>query len=154
RHVDVRSVGWDWLQAEPRARDNVAIWRKLLESPYDDVRLKFVAELEQRASGGREARRLADARLDDGLIRFLLASVFLNIHRGGGTKPVVVAQIVRRLTHNPHEVYFLVPILAVALRSLRGPEFRSGLAALVQLAERRAELRPAITELLPELKIV
>src|SRR5262249_61072696 len=94
RHADVRSVGWEWLQAEPRARDNVAIWRKLLESPYDDVRLKFVAELEQRASGRREARRLEEARLDDDLIRFLWASVLLNIHRGGRTKPVVVAQIV------------------------------------------------------------
>src|SRR5207237_2708947 len=102
-----------------------------LESPYDDVRLKFVAELERRTRGGPSTRHLEDARLDDDLIRFLWASVLLNIHRGGRTKPVVVGQIVRRLTRNPHEVYFLLPILAVALRSLRGPEFRTGLTAVV-----------------------
>ena len=50
QHLDVRSEGWVWLQEEARARDHVELWKKLLESPYDDVRLKLVADLEKRAS--------------------------------------------------------------------------------------------------------
>jgi hypothetical protein len=154
KHADVRTAGWDWLQAEPRARDDVEIWRKLIESPYDDIRLKFVAELEGRVRDGRPAHRLEDDQLDGDLVRFLWASVLLNIHRGGRTKPVVVRQIVRRLGRNAHEVYFLLPILAAALRSLRGPEFRSGLTGIVQFAERFPELRGTIAELFPELRLV
>jgi hypothetical protein len=153
KHADVRAAGWDWLQAESHARDDVNIWRKLIESPYDDIRLKFVAELEGRVKDGQLVRRLEDDRLDGDLVRFLWASVLLNIHRGGRTKPVVVNQIVRRLERNAHEVYFLLPILAVALRSLRGPEFRSGLTGIVQFAERFPELHPAVTEIFPELRL-
>src|SRR5262249_16622509 len=140
RHADVRAAGWDWLQAEPRARDDVDLWRKLLESPYDDVRLNLVAELERRASGALNARRLDDACLDDELVRFLWASVLLNIHRGGRRKPTALGQVVRRLLREPHEWRELLPIVAVALRSLRGPEWRAGLAAVVQLAEPREEI--------------
>src|SRR5262249_28368959 len=119
RHADVRQEGWAWLEGDERVRDDVEVWRKLLESPYDDVRLKLVAELERRASG---ERRLESDRLDDELLRFTWASVLLNIHRGGRTKPVVVGQLVRRLEKQPGEAKALLPILAVALRSVRGPE--------------------------------
>ena len=39
-----------WLQDEARARDDVTLWRRLLESPYDDVRLWLVADLENRVA--------------------------------------------------------------------------------------------------------
>jgi hypothetical protein len=42
--------------------------------------------------------------------------------------------------------------LAVAVRSLRGPEFRAGLAGVVGLAETKAELVPAIRRQFPELQ--
>jgi hypothetical protein len=131
RHADVRAEGWQWLCEDARASDNVDVWRKLLESPYDDVRLLLIADLEKRTSGGVDPRRADNGRLDDELVRFLWASVLLNIHRGGRTKPVVVGQLVRRLTHRPDEARALLPILAVALRSLRGPEWRAGLAGVV-----------------------
>ena len=46
-----RKVGGGW-KATSAARDDVETWRKLLESPYDDVRLNLVAALEQRESAG------------------------------------------------------------------------------------------------------
>lgn len=153
RHGDVRAEGWAWLQAEPRARDDVDLWRKLLESPYDDVRLGLVADLEKRLAEQKPdfAERAA---LDPSLLRLLWASVLLNIHRGGRTKPVALRQIVRRLTTRPADATDLLPVLAVALRSMRGPEWRAGLAAVVQLVERNSQLEPAVRQAFPELRLV
>jgi hypothetical protein len=153
RHADVREEGWQWLEADERVRDNVELWRKLLESPYDDVRLKLVGALEKRASGGVHPRRLESGQLDDDLLRFVWASVLLNVQRGGRTKPVVVGQLVRRLERRPDEARALLPVLAVALRSVRGPEWRAGLAGVVALAERNRDLRPLVAEVFPELKM-
>jgi hypothetical protein len=152
RHADVRTEGWTWLQEEPRARDHVELWRRLLESPYDDVRLKLVADLEQRVAKNSQAltERVA---LDPELVRFLWASVLLNIHRGNRHKPPVLRQIVRRLERRPDDAKDLLPILSVALRSLRGPEWRAGLAGVVQIVERRAELEPEVRALFPEIRM-
>jgi hypothetical protein len=152
RHEDVRTEGWAWMQEEPRARDQVDLWRRLLESPYDDVRLKLVADLEQRVA--KTGPALTDfVALDPFLVRFLWASVLLNIHRGHRQKPPVVAQIVRRLDQRPDDAKDLLPILCVALRSLRGPEWRAGLAGVVQAVEQRPELEADVHALFPELRI-
>jgi hypothetical protein len=153
RHPDVRREGWAWLREDQRLRDDVAIWRKLLESPYDDVRLRLVADLEERVRRGT-AGGWENGALDDELVRFLWASVLLNIQRGRRSKPLVVAQLVRRLQRHSAEAATLLPILAVALRSLRGPEWRAGLVGVVQLVERNAELAPVVQQVFPELKLV
>ncbi len=152
RHADVREEGWQWLQADERVRDNVEVWRKLLESPYDDVRLKLIDSLEKRTSRDTPGP-LESAGLDDELLRFVWASVLLNVQRGGRTKPVVVGQLIRRLERRPEEARALLPILAVALRSVRGPEWRTGLAGVVALVERKPDVRPLVTEVFPELKM-
>jgi hypothetical protein len=152
RHEDVRKEGWQWLLEEQPARDSVELWRRLLESPYDDVRLKLVADLEQRVA--KNGHALTErAALDPTLVRFLWASVLLNIHRGNRHKPPVVRQIVRRLDQKPDEAGELLPILSVALRSLRGPEWRAGLTGVVELLERWPELGPEMQALFPELQI-
>ena len=46
----------------------------------------------------------------------------------------------------------MLPLLSVALRSVRGPEWRAGLAAVVQLAERRPVAAPAVRAAFPELQ--
>ena len=143
RHADVRRVGSDWLDAEPRAKDDPTVWQRLLESPYDDVRLKMVDRLEQLAGQ-------ADAQYDLDHVRLLWATVLLNVHRGGRTKPVVVRQLLDRLTTAAHEALQLLPLLAVAVRSTRGPEFRAGLTALVQLLDRRPEMAAEVEAAFPE----
>jgi hypothetical protein len=141
KHADVRAAGWQWLNASP-LQDEPVIWHRLLESPYDDVRGPLVDELQRRAAGA-----------DPDTVRLLWATVLLNIARGGRHKPGVVAQVVARLTERAEEADRLLPLLAVAVRSLRGPEFRAGLAGVVQLAERNAELLPAIRQRFPELQL-
>jgi hypothetical protein len=142
KHADVRADGWGWLTACP-AGDDAAVWHKLIESPYDDVRGPMVAELARRAAGA-----------DPDTVRQLWAVVLLNVARGGRYKPGVVGQVVSRLAAHPGEADRLVPLLAVAVRSLRGPEFRAGLAGVVQLVETRPDLEPLIRQRFPELVLV
>jgi hypothetical protein len=142
RHADARLVGWNWFRSEPRASDDVETWRKLLESPYDDVRLALVAELESRTS----------KVLDPDDLRPLWASVLLNIHRGSRAKPAVVRQLVDRLQSSPDDARELLSLLGVALRSVRGPERRSGLVAVVRLIERQPDIEPFVRQAFPELQ--
>jgi hypothetical protein len=153
RHAEVRAEGWAWFRDEPRARDNVALWQRLLESPYDDVRLLLVADLEDRVA--RHDRASAEtARLNPELVRFLWASVLLNIHRGSRLKPLVVGQLARRVQRRPEEAADLLPVLSIALRSVRGPEWRAGLAGVVGLVERNLDLREVVRRVFPELKMI
>lgn len=142
RQLDARTEGWNWFRSEPRAFDDVSLWRKLLESPHDDIRLALVAELESRAK----------LPFDMPDLRPLWASVLLNIHRGSRAKPVVVRQLLDRMNANPAIAGLLLPLLSIALRSVRGPERRAALVALVQLVEKRAKVEPLVRETFPELQ--
>jgi hypothetical protein len=152
RHADVRTEAIAWFRGEPRACENVALWRRLLESPYDDVRVALVADLESRVKG-RDMDRLASLELDPEALRLLWASVLLSIHRGSRAKPTVVRQLVRRIERRPEETASLLPLLAVALRSSRGPERRAGLAGIAGLVARRAEAAALVSASFPELKL-
>ena len=123
-------------------RDDPTVWQYLVESPYDDVRGQLVAELDRRAS-----------QADPDAVRLLWATVLLNVARGGRHKPGVVAQVVARVASHAEETDRLLPLLAAAVRSVRGPEFRTGLAAVVRLAENKPDLLPAIRQRFPELSI-
>jgi hypothetical protein len=151
RHADVRAEGWRWLITEPRAADNAGVWQKLLESPYDDVRLPLIEVLEALVAD-QNPPSLEGGPVDTGLVRLLWATVLLNAHRGGRRKPLVVGQVVRRLLRHPAEAAVLLPILAAALRSVRGPEWRAGLAGLVQAVRQNPDLRPLVESIFPELK--
>ncbi len=151
RHADARAVGWAWFLADPRTADDPDLWRRLLESPHDDVRLALVAELESRVAAG--SGRVAVAKtLDLDLLRGLWAAVLLNVHRGSRARPAVVRQLLGRLEARPAEAPALLPLLGVALRSVRGPERRAGLVAVVRLVERRAEVGPLVRSAFPELQ--
>jgi hypothetical protein len=141
KHPDVRTSGWDWLNSSPLL-DDLVVWHKLAESPYDDVRGPLVSILSEHA---------VEANPD--VLRLMWATVLLNVARGGRHKPGVVNRVVARLAERPDEAGRLVPLLAVAVRSLRKTEFRAGLTGVVRLAETRPELLPAIRERFPELEM-
>jgi hypothetical protein len=125
KFADVRAAGWQWLQESP-VKDEVAIWHKLLESPYDDIKGPLAADLARRAQSA-----------DPNTVRLLWASVLSNLYGQGRRKPGVVSQVVARLADRADEANALLPLLAIALRSLRGPEFRAGLVGVVSLLETR-----------------
>ena len=151
RHADARFEGWAWFRSGPKLRDDVETWRKLLESPYDDVCLALVAELEARAIGDDPAR--IGRALDPVDLRRLWASVLLNVRRGARARPGVVNQLLRRLEASPGDAPALLPLLGVALRSVRGPERKAGLVAVVKLVEARAEVEPLVRSAFPELQL-
>ncbi|MHB1562203.1 MAG: hypothetical protein ACYC61_32550 [Isosphaeraceae bacterium] len=153
RHADARAIGLRWFRDDLRARDDVTLWQRLLESPHDDVRLALASELGARldAAGRSDAHELRRA-LDPERVRLLWASVLLNVQRGGRAKPGVVRQVADRLGRRPDEAALLLPMLAVALRSVRAPERRSALAAVVRLVETRPEAEPIVRQWLPELQ--
>lgn len=152
RHEDVRAEGWRWLESDATARDDVAIWQRLLESPYDDIRLALVAALDERTRQG-DAVHLKPGRLDPDLLRLLWASVLLNIHRGHRAKPQVVRQLFRQAEAHPGDLPRLLPLLAVALRSVRGPEWQAGLSAVVRLAEHDEASAALVSQAFPELQL-
>ncbi len=147
RFEDVREVGWEWLQTDARAREAVAVWQRLLESPYDNVRLRLIVMLEDRAKEPTSLAKFSPER-----IRFLWATVLLNVHRGSRAKPFVVRQIITRLTANPDEAGELLPMVAVALRSVRGPEFRAGLAGVAGFVASNPTRKPLVEAAFPELQ--
>ena len=153
RFSDARAEGMSWFRAEPLAHDDVTLWQRLLESPYDDVRLALAADLDARLKLAKEDGALELSRaLDPDRLRLLWASVLLNVRRGGRVKPRVVEQVAQRLAHRPQEAELLLPLLGVALRSLRLPERRAALAAVVRLVENRPEAAPLVQKALPELQ--
>ncbi len=153
RHADARAEGLRWFREEPHARDDVTLWQRLLESPYDDVRLALVTDLDARLSRANLAGVLELSRvLDPERLRLLWASVLLNVRRGGRVKPGVVQQVAQRLAGRPDEAEQLLPLLGLALRSVRAPERRAALAAVVRLVEDRPDAISFVRKALPELQ--
>ena len=84
----------------------------------------------------------------------LWTSVLLNIHRGGRKKLAALRQISDAIKQNPASAERLLPVLAVAIRSVRAPESRAGLSAILSTLTARPELKPLIGRELPELQVV
>ena len=121
---------------------DAGLWCRLLETPYDDLRLPLIDELARRST-------LPGAGADD--LAPVWCSVLLGVHRGGRQKIKATQQIARKLADDPAQAEKLLPVLVVAVRSIRGAESRAGLAAVVSAVEARPELGPLVRQQLPEL---
>jgi hypothetical protein len=142
--AEVREGAWAWLTPSASGWNDPELWSRLLESPYDDVRMHFVSALQQRlAAPGLDASRLSA----------LWVSVLLGIHRGGRHKLIALRQISDAVRGNPQSAETLLPVLALAIRSVRVPEARAGLAAVVAAVDARPELADVIARHLPELQL-
>jgi len=141
----VRRAAWDWLAGlETGASfgwNDPVLWSRLLETPFDDVRLRIVEALERRA-------KLPGTSPDD--LAPLWTTVLLGVRRGGRQKLKAVRQLGAVLCADPSRADELLPVLAVALRSVRGPEFRAALAAIAGALERCPQLAPAVARCCPE----
>jgi hypothetical protein len=140
----MRAAAWEWLTATSPGWNDPALWSRLIESPYDDVKLKLVAALQERvATPGTSIEAHAH----------LWMSVLLGIYRGGRTKLIALHQVSEALRGHPDRAEELVPVIVAAIRSVRLPEARGGLAAIVGAVEARPELRNFVARTLPELKL-
>jgi hypothetical protein len=138
-----RAAAWTWLMADSHALIDASLWSRLAETPHDDLRLRVIDFLQRQTKlPGTDGNQLEN----------VWRSVLLGVHRGGRQKAKAVRQISQAIVENPQRVDTLLPVLAVAVRSVRGPESRAGLAAVVTLTEARPELAEAVRRHLPEMK--
>ena len=142
--VTVRGGGFGTLEDSSPAASDPGFWSALLESPYDDVRARLVERLTKRQT-------LPGAKADS--LAMLWQTVLLNIHRGGRAKLAALSQISRQISDDPASAALLMPVVAVAIRSVRPPEARHGLAAVVGAVERVPELAGEVSRFLPELQL-
>ncbi len=145
----VRNAAWDWLLdqtnvSREQALSDPVLWVRLLETPFDDVRLRVIDALESR-------QKLASARPSSDALESLWTSVLLGIHRGGRQKLKAIHQLSAAIRKKPTHADSLLPVLAVALRSVRRPEMREALSAVVTLAEELPDLHGSLQHALPEL---
>jgi hypothetical protein len=142
RFAEPRAAGLALIENDARFKDSTVLWGALAESPYDDVRAFLVKHLGERAASfGAET------------LRHVWATSLLAVHRGGRAKRGALDQIAERIAKRPAEAESLLPLLGVALRSVRAPERRTAIAAVARAALREPALRGAIARVLPELKL-
>ena len=161
--AEVRQVAWKWLVTEATEKQlrgkqapgkqspgygDAGLWCRLLETPYDDLRLPLIDELSRRST--LPGSGLPGTRADD--LAPVWCSVLLGVHRGGRQKIKATQQIARKLADDPAQAEKLLPVLVVAVRSVRGAESRAGLAAVVAAVEARPELGPLVRQQLHELR--
>jgi len=120
------------------------LWARLIETPYDDVRFHVVAELERRT-------KLPGTSTEQ--VSVVWETVLLNIHRGGRAKLAALRQISRAIQDDPARAEPLLPVLAVAIRSVRLPEVRTGLSSLVAAVAAHPPLAEAVARHIPELQL-
>lgn len=142
KHSDVRGHALELLVRDPRFRDAPLLWAALAESPYEDVRAFLVRHLEGRSAASRP-----------GSMRHVWATVLLGIHRGSRTKRRALSQVAAAVSGEPDQAEELLPLLGIALRSVRPPERRAALAAVAAAAARAPALLEALARKLPEVRI-
>jgi hypothetical protein len=142
KFADVRAQALVLMQKDKRFGEATVLWAAMAESPWSDVREALVPQLEKR-----EALFGADT------LRSIWATSLLAIQRGGRAKQAVCTQLAHRVVEKPDEAEGLLPLLAIALRSVRAPERRAALAAVTRATLQAPKLRAAVERLLPELKL-
>ena len=140
----VREGAWEWLATSPRAWADPALWARLVETPYEDLRLRVVDALSQRA---------ARPQIETDALAPVWTSVLLSVRAGGRQRPHAIGQIVDAVLRRPADADRLVPVLAAAARSIRAPDRRAALAAVATLVERRPDLAGAVARHLPEVRV-
>jgi hypothetical protein len=144
----VRQGARQWVTGQSPAYDDEALWSRLLETPHDDMRLWLVAELNKRSRAAAGPAALARQDLAP-----VWMTVLLNVHRGGRAKLTALRQISQAIARHPEQADRLVPVLAVAIRSVRPPEARAGLSAILSAVSARPELEASLARCLPELRL-
>jgi hypothetical protein len=144
-NTSLRLEAWAWLTPGTPGYDDAALWSRLLETPFDDVRLRLVTKLNQRTDAASALKRQDLAQI--------WTTVLLNVHRGGRAKLTALRQISEAIAEQPAEATRLIPVLAVAIRSVRPPEVRAGLSAILSAVADRPELETILNEQIPELRL-
>lgn len=144
--VETREAAWAWLlSGEPAtaAYNDPVLWSRLAETPFDELKLALIDHL---------AVRVDTPSLSADQLAPVWCAVLLGVHRGGRQKLKAMRKIADAVAAAPDSAGQLLPVLAVAVRSVRGPEMRAGLSAVMSLLAQQPQLSEAVRTRLPELK--
>jgi len=142
----MRTAALTWLTtAATQGNTDPALWSRLVESPWEDVRQSLAELLLDRTVTIPNQDNVSDS---------VWCSVLLSIHQGSRLKAKAIEQIRLTIDQRPTQTDTLLPALAVAARSLRAPERRSTLAAIAQLLHTHPQLHPVVQRHLPELEVL
>lgn len=141
-NAGIREAAWAWMEeAGSPGWPDAALWSRLVETPYPDLRRRMIDTLTLRAE---------KPPVDSQDLAPVWTCVLLDVHRGGRQKLKALRQIADALARKPDEST-LLPVLVATVRSIRGPEARAALAAVMALLAARPELEAAVAVALPEL---
>ncbi len=143
RHVDVRKTAMELMQRDARFGESVELWLAMSETPYADVRDRFLSEFEAR-----------EARFSPDTLQRVWATTLLSVHRGSRAKRHAARQVADRLVAKPEEAAALVKLLGYTLRSVRQAERRTALAQVVRAATVDPQLKDLLGRELPELRFL
>lgn len=140
-----RAAALAWLDESSLGWNEPALWVRLIETPFDDVRLGVIRRQEQRQQlpGRQEGDRLAP----------LWAAVILGVHRGGRRKPDALRQLVRAIVDAPAQAERLLPIVVIAIRSIRPAEQRAALSAVATMLADAPDQLALVGRMIPELEV-
>ncbi len=149
--LPIRNAAWEWLLKDAEvtnisAYEDPVFWCRLLETPFDDVRQQLIEVLDRRSER-------SFPRPDTKALSPIWCSVLAGVHRGGRQKLKAIHQMTKAIQKHPEQSDSLLPVLALALRSVRGPEMREALAAVTELSANHPELAKAIVGHLPEVEM-
>ena len=147
--VPVRRAATHWLgQSGTTVQKDPELWAMLLESPYPDIRTALVNWLD-RIVGPGELGQGNDASS----VLVLCATVILQIHSGGRSKLKAIDRLAGWVCEDPVLLPKVLPILSIAIRSIRGPEMRQALCAVLEISSRFPDQKSAIESMIPELEV-
>jgi hypothetical protein len=142
--VRVAAVSWLESIASP-GRNDPRLWSMLIESSYDDIRLRVVEWLDRQS---RQSEEGLEAMVH------VWCSVILSDRQGSRTKLNAITAIQSAIVSTPAEAPALMPVLAVAVRSLRAPERRRAIAAIATLmVHGDSSVRENLRRFLPEVSL-
>jgi hypothetical protein len=147
-NAEVRRGAWMWLTPESAGYGDAALWARLTETPFDDVRIRLIEELNKRVAGAPVGGPVLHQDFTH-----VWTTVLLGVHRGSRAKLKALRQISQRIAERPAEAERLVPVLAVAIRSVRLPEARAGLSGILSAVAARPELESVLVKWIPELRL-
>jgi hypothetical protein len=143
--AEMREGAWEWLMSGSAGADDATLFSRLMETPFEDIRLKLIDALQSRA-------RLPAASATD--LAPVWSTVLLGVHRGGRQKIKATGQLADAIARRPDRAAELVPVLVVAARSIRPTEWRAGLSSLVRLMDDRPDVAELVAQQIPELKVL
>jgi hypothetical protein len=140
--VLARTAGVRLMRDHPRFSDDPQLWAALVESPYADTRAFLITHLETRLPS-----------LPQEGVHRTWATTLLAVSRGSRAKRQVLRQLAQRVATDPDRAEAWLPLMAIALRSVREPERRAALAAIGKAAFLQPCLRQPIAKHIPELQL-